>query len=79
MKIMSANEVHFFPWTTIKSQLVQRKNKLRIYKTLIWPVLSYGWNATAMTQSSQERLAIFGKKILRGISGSVYETVQDGD
>jgi hypothetical protein len=49
------------------------KHELRLNKTLIRPVLSYGCEAWTMTQSSKERLAIFERKILRRILGPVYE------
>jgi hypothetical protein len=41
--------------------------------TLIRPVLSYGCEAWTMTQSSEERLAIFERKILIIILGLLYE------
>jgi hypothetical protein len=70
---MSANKVYFSLLPTIKSRLANRKDKLRLYKTLIRPVLSYGCEAWTMTQSSEDRLAIFETKILRRILGPVYE------
>jgi hypothetical protein len=41
--------------------------------TLIWPILSYGCETWTTTQSSEKRLAIFERKILRRILGPVYE------
>jgi hypothetical protein len=72
-RIMSANKVYFSLLPIIKSRLAQRKDKLRLYKTLIRPVLGYGCEAWTMTQISEERLAIFERKILRRILGSLYE------
>jgi hypothetical protein len=72
-RIMSANEVYFSLLPIMKSQLAHRKDKLRLYKNLIRPVLCYGCEAWTMTQSSEERLAIFERKILRRILGPVYE------
>jgi hypothetical protein len=57
-RIMSANKVYFALLPIIKSRIAHRKYKLRLYKTLIQPVLIYGCEAR-MTQSSEERLAIF--------------------
>jgi hypothetical protein len=41
-RITSANKVHFslFPIILVKSRLAHRKDKLRLYKTLIRPLLS---------------------------------------
>jgi hypothetical protein len=47
--IMSAHKVYFSLLTIIKSRLAHRKDKLRLYKTLIRPVLSYGCEAWTMT------------------------------
>jgi hypothetical protein len=44
-----------------------------MYKTLIGSVLSYGCEVWTVTQSSEERLEIYERKILRRIFGSVYE------
>jgi hypothetical protein len=49
------------------------KNKLGIYKILIQPVLSYVCEVWTVTQSSEERLVIFERKILRIIFGPIYE------
>jgi hypothetical protein len=70
---MSANNVYISLLPIIKSRLAHRKDKLGLYKTLIRPVLSYGCEAWTMIQSSEERLAIFERKILRRILGPVYE------
>jgi hypothetical protein len=72
-RIMSAKKLYFSLLPIIKSRLAHIKDKLRLYKTLIWPVLSYGCEARTMTQSSEERLATFERKILRRILGPVYE------
>jgi hypothetical protein len=70
---MSANKVYFSLLPIIKSQLAHRKDNVRLYKTLIGPVPSYGCEAWTMTQSSEERLVIFERKMLRRILGPVYE------
>jgi hypothetical protein len=70
---MSANKVYFSLLPIIKSRLAHRKDKLRLNKTLIRPVLSCGCEAWTMTQSSEERLAIFERKIFRRILGPAYE------
>jgi hypothetical protein len=64
------NTAQFLP--SILSYL-EVKIKLKLYKTLIWPVLSYGCEAWTVTQSSEERLAISERKILTRILGPVYK------
>ena len=69
--IMPAYKIYFSKLPIIKSRLSQRKNRLRIHKTLIRPVVNYG--CEAWTQPSGERLAISGRKRVRKIFGPVYE------
>jgi hypothetical protein len=69
---MSAKKIYFSLLPIKKSRLAHRKDKLRLRKTLIRPVLSYGCEAWTMTQPSEERLATSERKILR-ILGPVYE------
>jgi hypothetical protein len=73
-RISSAKKVHFFLLPTTKSRMTQYKDKRRIHKTLISPVLSFGWEARTVTQSLEEKLAIFGRKIRKRIFGPVYES-----
>jgi predicted component of type VI protein secretion system len=70
---MSANKVYVSQLPITKPRLAHKKAKLRVYKTLIEPVLSYGCEAWTMTQSSEERLAILERKIRTRIFGPVYE------
>jgi hypothetical protein len=49
----------------IKSPLAHRKDKLRIYRTLIQPSPSYGCEAWRVTQSSEKRLSISEIKMSR--------------
>jgi hypothetical protein len=57
----------------MKLQLAHRKDKLRIYKTLIQTVLGYGSEAWTMGQSSEERVTIFKRKLLKRTFGPAYE------
>jgi hypothetical protein len=66
-KELLENTVYTFKLAVMDTQ------KLRIYKTLIQPVLSYGCEAGIMTQSSEESLATFARKILRRIFGRSKE------
>jgi len=48
------------------------QDKLRIYRSLIWPLISYGCEDW-MTHSSDERLAVCERRTLRRIFELVYE------
>lgn len=49
----------------LKSKLLTRSVKVKIYKTLIRPVLTYGCEAWTLKAEECCRLAIFERKILR--------------
>jgi len=45
------------------------KNKIKLYKTLIRPVLSYGSETWVLSKSDEAILGVFERKILRAIFG----------
>ena len=52
-----------------RSQFLSIKNKIKIYKTLIRPVLAYGSETWILTKSDEAILGVFERKILRAIFG----------
>jgi hypothetical protein len=72
-RIMNANKAYFANTKLLKSQILSRKTKMKVYKTLIRPVATYGsetWNISAI---NAKKLSIFERKILRRIFGPVFE------
>jgi hypothetical protein len=59
----------------MKSRALNRSSKLRIYKSLIRPVVTYGREAWKLT-NRDEHLRIFERRILRKIYGPVQN--EDG-
>jgi hypothetical protein len=53
--------------------LLTRKIKIRLYLTLIRPVLTYGAETWAATESELQKLLVFERKILRKIYGPVKD------
>ena len=51
----------------MKSRTLNRKLKLKIYKSLIRPVVTYGCEAWTLTTRDEQPLRIFERKILRKI------------
>jgi len=58
------------------SRALNRSLKLKIYKTLIRPVVTYGCEAWTLTSQNEQQLRIFERKILRKIFGPVKD--EDG-
>jgi ribosomal protein S28E/S33 len=57
----------------LKSRFLSRHNKIKIYKTLIRPVLVYGLETWPLKIGDIESLGIFERGILRAIYGPTTE------
>ena len=55
------------------SKQIHQNNKIRIYETLIKPILCYGCVTWTLIQTSEQRLNAFEKKVLRRIYGPTQE------
>ena len=54
---------------TARSQFLSIKNKIKLYRTLIRPVLAYGSETWVLSKSDKASLGVFERKILRAIFG----------
>ena len=70
-RIASANRAYFALRPILKSQIVHRNTKLRIYKSLIRPIVTYGAETWIMYAHITKRLAVFERKVLRKILGPI--------
>ena len=55
----------------MKSRALNRSSKLKIYKSLIRPVVTYGCEAWTLTNRDEQHLRISERRILRKIFGPV--------
>ena len=53
----------------LSSRLISKNLKIKIYKTIILPVVLYGCETWSLTLREESRLRIFENKILRRIFG----------
>jgi len=60
----------------MKSRALNRSSKLKIYKSLIRPVVTYGCEAWTLTNRDEQHLRISERRILRKIYGPVQS--EDG-
>ncbi|GBM24228.1 hypothetical protein AVEN_272050-1 [Araneus ventricosus] len=72
-RIKSANKCFFGLKKQLRSRLVSRRTKMRLYKTLISPVLLYASETWALNVDVQRALETFERKVLRTIFGPVQE------
>jgi hypothetical protein len=53
----------------LSSRLLATNVKIRIYKTIIFPVVLYGCETWSLTLREEHRLRVFENRVLRGIFG----------
>ncbi|CAG9830357.1 unnamed protein product [Diabrotica balteata] len=61
-RIQAANRCMYSLHNTIKSKSLTRTSKIRVYKTVIRPVLMYGCETWTLTKAMESKLRCFEKK-----------------
>ena len=56
-----------------KSRLVTKYSKLKLYRTVIRPIVTYASETCVLKETSIQKLLVFERKILRKISGPTKE------
>jgi hypothetical protein len=69
-RLNSGNACFYALNKLLKSRDLSRNTKLRIYKTIILPVVLYGCETWALTRQQENRFRVFENKILRKIFGA---------
>ena len=59
----------------MKSRALNRSSKLKMYKSLIRPVVTYGCEAWTLTNGDEQHLRIFERRILRKIFDPVQNDI----
>jgi hypothetical protein len=62
-------------WNLLFSQRTHKTKTIRIYKTIVLPVVLYGCETWPLTLREEHRLRVFENRVLRGISGSTRDEV----
>jgi hypothetical protein len=72
-RILAANKAYSSLQSVFRSTQIHRNNKIRLHKTLIKPILNYGSATWTLTQTTEQMLNTFERKILRRIYGPIQE------
>jgi hypothetical protein len=72
-RIVKGNKVFYTNRALFKSKLVSRKSKLKLYWSVIRPVVVYGCETWVLKGSIIQRLSVFERKLLRKIFGPTKE------
>jgi hypothetical protein len=59
----------------LSSRLLSKNLKIRIYKTIILPVVLYGCETWSLTLREEHRLRVFENRVLRRIFGPNWDEV----
>ena len=74
-KINMGNACYYSVEKLLSSSLLSKNVKVRIYKTVILPVLLYGCETWTLTLREEYRLRVFENKVLRKIFGAKWDEV----
>jgi hypothetical protein len=75
-RILSGNRCYNACGKLIKSRALNRSSKLKVCKSLIRPIVTYGCEAWTFTNRDEQCLRVFERRILRRIFGPVRD--EDG-
>jgi hypothetical protein len=68
-RLNSGNACYHSVQSLLSSRLLSRNLKVKIYKTIILPVVLYGCETWSLTLSEKHRLRVFENRVLRRIFG----------
>jgi len=71
--IVKGNNAFYGNRALFKSKLLSRKSKLKLYWSIIRPIVVYGCETWVLKESIIQRLSVFERKILRKIFGPTKE------
>jgi hypothetical protein len=74
-RLNSGNACYHSVQSLLSSRLLSRDIKVKIYKTIILPVLLYGCETWSLTLREEHRQRVFENRVLRGIFGPKRDEV----
>jgi hypothetical protein len=69
MRLNSSNACHHSAQTFLSSRLLSKNVKIKIYRTIIFPVVLYGCKIWSLTLREEHRLRVFENRVLKRIFG----------
>jgi hypothetical protein len=67
--MLNFNKAFYANQKMFQSKLLSRKSKLKLYRTLIRPILTYASETWVLKENNIQKLMIFERKILQKIFG----------
>ena len=75
--LKSGNACYYSAQNLFSSSLLYKNLKIKIYRTILLPVVLYGCETWSLTLREESRLRVFQKRVLRRIFGSKRDGVTD--
>ena len=72
-RITVGNKAHYANQCFFKSRLVSKKSKLKLYWSIIRPIVTYACEAWVLEETIKSKLMVFERKVLRRIFGPTKE------
>jgi hypothetical protein len=73
MRLQSANKCFFGLSKIFRSRAISKNLKVRMYLTLLMPIVLYGAETWPLRKTEEQRMAVFERKILRKIYGAYFD------
>jgi hypothetical protein len=73
MRIAAGNQCYYGLQHLFRSRMVSRIVKIKIYETILKPIVMFGCEAWSMAEKDKTRLNLWERKILRKVYGPVTE------
>jgi hypothetical protein len=77
-RLNSVNASYHLVQNLLSSRLLSENTQTRIYKTIILPVVLYGFKTCSLTLREEHRLRVFENGVLRRIFGPKRDEVTGG-
>jgi hypothetical protein len=68
-RLQSGNACYHLVQNLLSSRLLSKNTKIRVYRTIILPVVLYGCGTWSLTLREEQRLRVFENRVLRSIFG----------
>ena len=74
-RLRLGNACYYSVQNILSSSLISKKLKIKIYRTIILPVVLYGCENWSLTPRDERRLRVFENRVLRRVFGSKRDEI----